>query len=174
MTFITFLVLCACVLVADSFSDHYWIDWNGTLPSNAFVAGKDIRGKLYVVQAYVENYGTFVGYISENQTTSIINPCLGLGPVQKVSDTKILCTTTDSLAWIPSNHTCTPTILRYTFPVLGGLTDEGEKVYVGRYSVGEHTYIGNVHTNYNIYFTNYKSGGALRSTYDILIYPGRD
>ncbi|CAG9821969.1 unnamed protein product [Phaedon cochleariae] len=80
-----------------------------------------------------------------------------------------------SLIWLPSNRTRTPELVNFTFPVIGGITNTSEPVYIGRFANGSYTYIGNVHTDYYVYFSDITSDngdayGGFSDSYDLLIH----
>lgn len=64
------------------FTEYFWRPWiPGSPPSDAII-GKDYRGISYIVQAYIQNYGLYVGQAFASQThlnaTIYINKTLTL------------------------------------------------------------------------------------------------
>ncbi|KAG5863090.1 hypothetical protein JTB14_009806 [Gonioctena quinquepunctata] len=47
-----------------SCSDHFWVDYDGKIPEYAVLAGNNNDSKLYIGQAYIQNYGLMVGTLT--------------------------------------------------------------------------------------------------------------
>ncbi|KAJ8974838.1 hypothetical protein NQ317_006681 [Molorchus minor] len=157
---------------SQSAQDHYWRDWNGTLPWDAFVAGNDSRGNIYVAQAYLLKTGLYSGYIIGANRSIQINPTLSNGPLRSSDVIKILCVKPgdNTFYWLTANTTLTPTLVKYTPVVKGGVAFNNNTVYVARYVVNDKVYVGSVHTDYYAYYVDDANTPKYTNTYQLLIY----
>nr|XP_023020202.1 uncharacterized protein LOC111508817 [Leptinotarsa decemlineata] len=169
-TSVNFVVFCALFSSVTCGSGYYWRDWNGTIPSDAYVVANDSKGPVYFAQAYLYNTGLFVGNIKKQQFSIPLNPTTSNGPVKYSSVLKIFCASPDTLMWFPSNTTVTPKLERFVQPVLGGITNSNKTVYVGRFTTDGLTYVGSIHTDYYLYYTKQTGDGGYVNKYEILIH----
>ncbi|KAG5882984.1 hypothetical protein JTB14_004324 [Gonioctena quinquepunctata] len=157
-------------VLVTSENTYYWRDWDGSVPSDAYVAATDGRGPLYIAQAYVYNTGLYIGYVQKNEKSIAVNPTTGSGPVKNSKMLKVFCSTSDKLYWLPSNTTATPQLIKFVQPVLGGITSSNGTVYVGRYVAGSYSYIGSIHTDNYVYYRKSDGTGGYSSIYELLIH----
>ncbi|KAJ8956207.1 hypothetical protein NQ314_006762 [Rhamnusium bicolor] len=170
MTFYATIIIFL-VIGKQAIGEYYWRDWNGTAPTDAFIAGNDTRGAVYIAQAFLKNQGLYVGQILGGERSITINPTLSTGPLQASSVLKVLCTNKDTLRWIPSNTTVTQKLIKYTRPVIGGVAYNNNTIYVAKYILNNYLFIGSVHTDFYAYYTNNLGNGAYsNSLYQLLIH----
>nr|XP_023020206.1 uncharacterized protein LOC111508820 isoform X1 [Leptinotarsa decemlineata] len=169
-TSINFIVLCVFFSSVFCANGYYWRDWNGTVPSDAYVVVNDSRGPVYFAQAYVYNIGLFVGNIEKNQHSITVNPSTDIRLVKSSNVLKIFCSSSeDSLMWIQSHSGLISKLTKFVQPVLGGITNNNGTVYVGRYLLNGRMYVGSIHSDYFLYYTRSSIQGGLVSHYEILI-----
>ncbi|KAK5641041.1 hypothetical protein RI129_009588 [Pyrocoelia pectoralis] len=122
------------------YEDYYWKDYEGKIPDEAFVGGKDANGKpIYIGQAYY--YSKLLpAKIYENDN----NAYLAWGSEIKVSEhIKILCTPhPEQLQWVLTRKDKIHMLVNHKF-VKGG-TEPYYDLYIGRAFYKLQTLVGSI------------------------------
>ncbi|RZC34530.1 DUF3421 domain containing protein [Asbolus verrucosus] len=169
------IILCIAIIHSEEDDvDYYWRDYTGTIPKDAFPAGKDANGKdTYVGQVYIYGYGLFVGQIFPGKA-EVEASCNYY--VYKLKDAvKILCTQHKrNFFWLPTTSTSfhLDTIGKHV--VVGGYHGKNQGTYgVGRLMYNGILQIGGVVTykvdHAHFYFVHKEKVEKVNS-YEVLIY----
>ncbi|KAJ8970140.1 hypothetical protein NQ314_001369 [Rhamnusium bicolor] len=172
-----YILFFSLFVAINSCGDFYWRDYDGSIPSDAIPAENNSKGLSYIGQAYIHNYGLFLGKIIPGNL-EISVPCYGVKKINVII--KILCAADKSkYYWISTNRA------RYrddTFdkcPVLGGYDQKAKinrklgTLHVGRTRIEGNVIIGNIaaYDPIHPFFYYPLNDTEIRaSEYDVLIY----
>ncbi|KAJ3647994.1 hypothetical protein Zmor_019833 [Zophobas morio] len=173
-TFVYSLIFFASIeaLLAHSSIDYYWRDYNGKIPEDAVLGGRDKYNKdIYIGQAYVQNEGLVVVQIDKGQST-VYAEMEGIKRLDK--NIKILCGPPHSFYWMPSNLTKLHTDLKKKQLVVGGHEDGAKRYFVGRIQCPDGVCIGKVlekgYRDRSVFYGVDRSGHQLKGdSYEVLV-----
>ncbi|KAJ8954015.1 hypothetical protein NQ318_004308 [Aromia moschata] len=136
--FILFIGVFADLVNCHSEGEYYWRPWTPGAPPADGVTGRDYRGTSYILEAYVPNFGLYIGQAFANQHEVNVSATQANATlrVQRSQSSLVLCSlNNDKLAWYPTNYrTLQNELLSATITrVVGGSQANGVMIYIGRY-----------------------------------------